>query len=134
MTTYYQSLKSAEWFSLKYIYLWSLLTLAGVDITDKKKEDAGAILGDRLRQIMQDLEMPDGLSSLGYTNDDIPNLVKGTMPQVNTIVRKLLNVVDEYNWLDTNQYSFKQFSSVCWLIHVLKEIAGRMENLEVVYW
>ncbi|XP_078333311.1 hydroxyacid-oxoacid transhydrogenase, mitochondrial-like isoform X2 [Crassostrea virginica] len=53
----------------------------GVDITDKKKEDAGAILGDRLRQIMQDLEMPDGLSSLGYTSDDIPDLVKGTMPQ-----------------------------------------------------
>ncbi|XP_061180260.1 hydroxyacid-oxoacid transhydrogenase, mitochondrial-like [Saccostrea echinata] len=53
----------------------------GVDITNKKKEDAGPILADRLRQIMQDLEMPDGLSSLGYTKDDIPNLVKGTMPQ-----------------------------------------------------
>lgn len=53
----------------------------GVDITNKKKEDAGPILGDRLRQIMQDLEVPDGLTSLGYTKDDIPNLVKGTMPQ-----------------------------------------------------
>lgn len=31
---------------------------------------------------MQDLEVPDGLTSLGYTKDDIPNLVKGTMPQV----------------------------------------------------
>lgn len=53
----------------------------GVDITNKKVEDAGPILGDRLRLIMQDLEVPDGLTSLGYTKDDIPNLVKGTMPQ-----------------------------------------------------
>ncbi|XP_048728362.1 hydroxyacid-oxoacid transhydrogenase, mitochondrial-like [Ostrea edulis] len=53
----------------------------GVDVTNKKKEDAGLVLADRLRQIMQELKMPDGLSSLGYNKDDIPSLVKGTMPQ-----------------------------------------------------
>lgn len=58
------------------------IKFTGVDITNKKVEDAGPILGDRLRLIMQDLEVPDGLTSLGYTKDDIPNLVKGTMPQV----------------------------------------------------
>lgn len=61
--------------------IW-LCKITGVDITNKKKEDAGPILGDRLRLIMQDLEVPDGLTSLGYIKDDIPNLVKGTMPQV----------------------------------------------------
>lgn len=61
--------------------IW-LCKITGVDITNKKKEDAGPILGDHLRLIMQDLEVPDGLTSLGYTKDDIPNLVKGTMPQV----------------------------------------------------
>lgn len=53
----------------------------GVDVTNKRKEDAGPVLSDRLRQIMQDLEMPDGLTSLGYTSEDIPALVKGTLPQ-----------------------------------------------------
>ncbi|XP_063407201.1 hydroxyacid-oxoacid transhydrogenase, mitochondrial-like isoform X2 [Mytilus trossulus] len=53
----------------------------GVDITNKRKEDAGPILSDRLRQIMQDLEMPDGLAAFGYTSADIPALVKGTLPQ-----------------------------------------------------
>lgn len=63
------------------IWLYKI-KFTGVDITNKKVEDAGPILGDRLRLIMQDLEVPDGLTSLGYTKDDIPNLVKGTMPQV----------------------------------------------------
>lgn len=53
----------------------------GVDVTNKKKEDAGPILADRLREIMQSLEMPDGLSALGYDSGDIPALVKGTLPQ-----------------------------------------------------
>lgn len=53
-----------------------------MDITNKRKEDAGPILSDRLRQIMQDLEMPDGLAAFGYTSEDIPALVKGTLPQV----------------------------------------------------
>ncbi|XP_060067398.1 hydroxyacid-oxoacid transhydrogenase, mitochondrial-like isoform X1 [Ylistrum balloti] len=53
----------------------------GVDITNKKKEDAGQVLGDRLREIMQDIGVPDGLIDLGYTKDDIPALVKGTLPQ-----------------------------------------------------
>lgn len=59
---------------------------AGVDVTNKKKEDAGLVLADRLRQIMQELKMPDGLSSLGYNKDDIPSLVKGTMPQVRNLL------------------------------------------------
>lgn len=58
------------------------IIILGVDVTNKRKEDAGPVLSDRLRQIMQDLEMPDGLTSLGYTSADIPALVKGTLPQV----------------------------------------------------
>jgi hypothetical protein len=40
------------------------IIILGVDVTNKRKEDAGPVLSDRLRQIMQDLEMPDGLTSL----------------------------------------------------------------------
>lgn len=79
--------------------IW-LCKITGVDITNKKKEDAGPILGDRLRLIMQDLEVPDGLTSLGYTKDDIPNLVKGTMPQVQI----------KHHWELHNQFWLSQIS------------------------
>lgn len=53
----------------------------GVDIRNAKREDAGKILADKLREILSGLKFPDGLQALGYTSDDIPAMVKGTMPQ-----------------------------------------------------
>lgn len=47
-----------------------------------KREDAGKFLADVLRKIMLDIEVPNGLKELGYTSTDIPELVKGTLPQV----------------------------------------------------
>lgn len=48
-----------------------------------KKDDAGRVLADTLRSILYDLEVEDGLFAIGYTKEDIPSLVKGTIPQVN---------------------------------------------------
>ena len=53
-----------------------------MDVKNVKKEDAGAVLADAVRKYMYDLEVDDGLNALGYTKDDIPDLVKGTLPQV----------------------------------------------------
>uniref|UniRef100_A0A673LS81 Hydroxyacid-oxoacid transhydrogenase, mitochondrial n=1 Tax=Sinocyclocheilus rhinocerous TaxID=307959 RepID=A0A673LS81_9TELE len=47
----------------------------------KSKDDAGRVLADTLRSFLYDLEVEDGLSSVGYTKEDIPSLVKGTIPQ-----------------------------------------------------
>uniref|UniRef100_A0A672MZF0 Hydroxyacid-oxoacid transhydrogenase, mitochondrial n=1 Tax=Sinocyclocheilus grahami TaxID=75366 RepID=A0A672MZF0_SINGR len=47
----------------------------------KSKDDAGRVLADTLRSFLYDLEVEDGLSSIGYTKEDIPSLVKGTIPQ-----------------------------------------------------
>jgi hydroxyacid-oxoacid transhydrogenase len=44
-------------------------------------KDAGKILADILRQFLHSVNVDDGLSALGYTNSDIPALVKATIPQ-----------------------------------------------------
>ena len=53
----------------------------GVDITGAKPGDAGEMLADCVMGFMRSLDMPNGLSGIGYTRDDIPALVQGTLPQ-----------------------------------------------------
>jgi hydroxyacid-oxoacid transhydrogenase len=53
----------------------------GADISGAGPEDAGTILADRIIEIMKRLNIPNGLSALGYTDADIPALVKGALPQ-----------------------------------------------------
>jgi len=53
----------------------------GVDISGANPDDAGEILADRIIEFMQNLDIPNGLSEVGYTEDDIPALVEGTLPQ-----------------------------------------------------
>ena len=53
----------------------------GVDISKASAEDAGKIVADCIIGFMQRLHIPNGLSAIGYTSDDIPALVQGTLPQ-----------------------------------------------------
>ena len=53
----------------------------GADISQASLEDAGKILSDRVIEIMQRLDLPNGLSGIGYSREDIPKLVEGTLPQ-----------------------------------------------------
>ena len=53
----------------------------GVDINQADPEDAGDLLATRVIEIMQHLNMPNGLSAVGYREEHIPALVEGTLPQ-----------------------------------------------------
>jgi hydroxyacid-oxoacid transhydrogenase len=53
----------------------------GADISKAGPADAGDVLADHLVKLMQRLNVPNGLSAVGYTRDDIPALVEGTLPQ-----------------------------------------------------
>jgi len=53
----------------------------GSDITNVAPEEAGNVLADQIVAMMKTLEVPNGLSAIGFTEDDIPALVEGTLPQ-----------------------------------------------------
>ena len=53
----------------------------GADVSRANTADAGKILAERLIMFMQRLNVPNGLSAVGYTREDIPALVEGTLPQ-----------------------------------------------------
>ncbi|XP_061588719.1 hydroxyacid-oxoacid transhydrogenase, mitochondrial [Cololabis saira] len=55
--------------------------ILGADVRQVKLADAGAVLADTLREFLYDLHVEDGLGAVGYSPDDIPALVKGTLPQ-----------------------------------------------------
>ena len=53
----------------------------GADVNGADRADAGTILADCIIEFMQRLDMPNGLSAVGYTAADVPDLVAGTLPQ-----------------------------------------------------
>ena len=53
----------------------------GADANNTAPEDAGDLLAETVITYMRSLNMPNGLSAVGYTQADIPGLVQGTLPQ-----------------------------------------------------
>jgi hydroxyacid-oxoacid transhydrogenase len=53
----------------------------GADVSRCRTEDAGRVLADRITWFMQRLDTPNGLRAVGYSSDDIPALIAGTLPQ-----------------------------------------------------
>ena len=56
-------------------------TRLGVDTSNVKEADAGTVLTEKIIELMQSLDLPNGLSAIGFTRDDIQPLVEGTLPQ-----------------------------------------------------
>ena len=55
--------------------------LMGADVSDASPEDAGDVLADAIVALLRQLDVPNGLSAVGYGPDDVENLVEGTLPQ-----------------------------------------------------
>lgn len=55
--------------------------LMGTDTTNANPAEAGDILAEAIIALMRRTNMPNGLAAVGYTEDDIPALVEGTLPQ-----------------------------------------------------
>ena len=53
----------------------------GADVRDATPSEAGEVLRERVLHYMRALGMPNGLEAVGYSRDDIPALVEGTLPQ-----------------------------------------------------
>lgn len=64
-------------------------SLLGANTTGVKQADAGKVLADTILKYMEVMKIENGLSGLGYKSDDIPGLVKGTLPQVSVFFMKI---------------------------------------------
>ena len=53
----------------------------GVDVEGASITDAGEILVQSLIDLMRKLDVPNGLLEMGFTEEDIPELVEATLPQ-----------------------------------------------------
>ena len=53
----------------------------GADISGVPTEDAGTLLAERVIHFMQLMQMPNGLRAVGYRDENISDLVQGTLPQ-----------------------------------------------------
>jgi hydroxyacid-oxoacid transhydrogenase len=53
----------------------------GADVRDAAPSEAGEVLRERVVHYMRSLGMPNGLAAVGYSRQDIPALVEGTLPQ-----------------------------------------------------
>ncbi|MCP5111045.1 MAG: iron-containing alcohol dehydrogenase, partial [bacterium] len=60
--------------------LWAAEAL-GAGVSRARLTDAGKILADTVAGYVHRLPIPNGLGAIGYTTDDIPQLVEGTLPQ-----------------------------------------------------
>jgi len=61
--------------------------LLGLNFTQEMSDmEAAMALSDEIIQLMRDIGFPDGLSEMGYTEADIPQIVEGTMKQQRLLV------------------------------------------------
>ena len=60
---------------------WKAAAAMGADLTDTKVEDGGDILADQILGMMRETGIPNGLSGVGYSMDDLDALTDRSYAQ-----------------------------------------------------
>jgi hydroxyacid-oxoacid transhydrogenase len=60
---------------------WRAASLLGADVDNAGEAEGGELLAQAVVRIMRATGMPNGLSAVGFTPDDVDALVQGTLPQ-----------------------------------------------------
>ena len=60
---------------------WKAAAAMGADLRDKKIENSGDILADQIVSMMRNTGIPNGLSGVGYSNEDLDALTEKSYPQ-----------------------------------------------------
>ncbi|MFZ5449956.1 MAG: hydroxyacid-oxoacid transhydrogenase [Thermodesulfobacteriota bacterium] len=55
--------------------------ILGASVSQAKGEDAGKILADEIVALIRRLKLPNGIAAVGFTREDIPQMVKGALRQ-----------------------------------------------------
>jgi hydroxyacid-oxoacid transhydrogenase len=66
----------------------------GADVSGADVADGGNLLADRIIAMMKETGLLNGISGLGNSEDDIPNLVRGTLPQQRLLVMSPKSVAE----------------------------------------
>jgi alcohol dehydrogenase class IV len=69
--------------------------LLGEDIDNLNELEGAQKLSDAVAKLMKDIEIPNGLSALGYTKEDIPLIVEGTLKQERLLTGTPFEVTNE---------------------------------------
>ncbi|NQZ66685.1 MAG: iron-containing alcohol dehydrogenase [Lentisphaeria bacterium] len=64
-----------------------VLEILGMDTAKVKAEDAAKHIADYIRNLIRSLELPNGLSAIGYKDEHIPALTQGTFMQERLMVQ-----------------------------------------------
>jgi hydroxyacid-oxoacid transhydrogenase len=62
----------------RHLYAASLM---GVDVSAARPEEAGDLVADSIVALMKKTGMPNGLKAVGFVQEDVDQLVAGTLPQ-----------------------------------------------------
>ena len=57
-------------------------------------EDAGELLAETIVSLIRQIDVPNGLGAVGYTEDDVDDLVAGALPQ-DRVIKLSPRPVDE---------------------------------------
>jgi len=69
--------------------------LLGENVDGLNNYDAAMKLSEAVRTLMRDIEIPNGLSAIGYNSQDIPRIIEGTLKQTRLLTGTPFEVREE---------------------------------------